>query len=106
MSATHGLGPGGLPGPGISDVSDLVVRTGRLAFADPEWLPDRVRSSSLRDPADLAPDAAHATAIASAVHQAADALARMADSDLQAVGSAVDAERLYVRTCGPASMRQ
>ena len=96
----------GLTGPGIADVSDLVVRIGRLAFADPEWLPNRARHAPLRDPADLAPDAAQATAIASAVHHATDALARMADSDLQAVGSAVDAERLYVRTCGPASMRQ
>jgi hypothetical protein len=88
----------GLTGPGIADVSDLVVRTGRLAFADPEWLPDRARRSALRDPADLAPDAAQATAIAGAVHQATDALARMADSDLRAVGAAVGAERLYVRT--------
>ena len=75
-----------------------MLRTGRLAFTDPEWLPDRARSSPLRDPADLAPDAGHAIAIASAVHHTADALARMADADLQAVKAAVHVERLYVPT--------
>src|ERR1035441_3426828 len=49
----------GLTAPGITDTSDLVLRVGRLAFTDPDWTPSQARRTApLRDPADLAPDAA------------------------------------------------
>jgi hypothetical protein len=88
----------GLIGPGVADPGDIVMRAGRLAFTDPQWAPDRARRTALRDQDQLAPDARQARAIAGAIHQAADALAHMADADLRAVGAAVHAERLYMRT--------
>ena len=89
----------GLTAPGITDTSDLVLRVGRLAFTDPDWTPSQARRTApLRDPADLAPDAAHAAVLVSALHQATDALARVAAAALPDVSAAENAERLYVPT--------
>jgi len=89
----------GLNAPGITDTSDLVLRVGRLAFTDPDWTPSQARSAApLRAPADLAPDPAQAAALVRVLHQAADALARVAAAALRDVGAAAGAGRLYVPT--------
>ncbi len=40
----------GLTAPGVPDTGDLVLRLGRLAFADPLWAPARSRHAPVRDP--------------------------------------------------------
>ena len=89
----------GLTALGITDTNDLVLRVGRLAFTDPDWTPSSARrAASLRDPAGLAPDHAHASVLVGALHQAGDALARVAAAALRDVGAAARAQRLYVPT--------
>jgi hypothetical protein len=84
----------GLTAPGITDMGDLVLRVGRLAFTDPDWTPARARKASLRDPAELTP----AAVLVTTLHQAADALAQVATAALRDVRAAEDAERLYTPT--------
>jgi hypothetical protein len=88
----------GLFSPVVADAGDLVVRMGRLAFADPGWTPARSRRAPLRGIADLAPDAGRAVAVVGAVHHAADALAGLALADLRAVGEAIRGNRVHVPT--------
>jgi hypothetical protein len=88
----------GLISPGIPDASDLIVRLGRLAFADEEWTPMRARHARLRGPADLAYQEGQAAVVIAAVHHAADTLARVAEADTDAVGAAIRARRLYAPT--------
>ena len=88
----------GLTAVGIADTSDLVVRLGRLAFTDAQWTPARAQRAPLRDPADLAPDAAQAAVVVGAIHHAADALGCLAAADLHAVDTADRAGRLFMPT--------
>jgi hypothetical protein len=88
----------GLTGPGVSDLGDLIVRLGRLAFTDPQWTPARVRHSPLRDPAEVAPGPAQFTEVVSAVHHAVSAVMSIAATDLRAVDIAVRVSRLHVPT--------
>jgi hypothetical protein len=88
----------GLTAPGVADATDLIVRLGRLAFTDPKWTPSRARPAPLRDPAELAPDAAQAAVILGAIHHTADTLACVASADLRAVSAAVRAARLFMPT--------
>ena len=82
----------------MSEASDLLLRMGRLVWDNPQWTPARADRSPRRDPAALAPGTAAFTAVVSAAHQAADALARVADADAGAVQAAARAGRLYVPT--------
>jgi hypothetical protein len=88
----------GLTAPAIPDIRDLIVRLGRLAFTEPRWTPVRARRAPPRDPADLAPGPAQAAVVAAAIHDAADTLASLADTDLRAVQAARRADRLYMPT--------
>lgn len=88
----------GLTAPDIPDLSDLVVRLGRLAFTNPGWTPARARHSPLHDPASLVPGPAQFTEIVSAVHHAVSAVASAAATDGRAVDIAVQAGRLHVPT--------
>jgi hypothetical protein len=81
-----------------AEAGHLALWTGRLAYADPAWTPARRPSHAVRDPANLAPGPAALTEIASALHYAADSLARAARTDLDTVGTAGRAGRLYVTT--------
>jgi hypothetical protein len=81
-----------------AEAGQLALWTGRLAYADPAWTPARRPSHAVRDPANLAPGPAALTEIASALHYAADSLARAARTDLDTVGTAGRAGRLYVTT--------
>ena len=60
--------------------------------------PTRRPSHAVRDPASLAPGPAALTEVASAMHYATDSLARAARTDLDAIGTAAAAGRLYVTT--------
>jgi hypothetical protein len=90
---THGRTPAA-----TTDLSDLVLRLGRLAWNDPGWTPERARGIPMRAAADLAPGPWQLRAVVAAVHQAADALGRVAAADRDAVTLADRVERLYVTT--------
>jgi hypothetical protein len=78
-----------------TELTDLVLRMGRLTWDDPDWKPTRAARCPLRDPAHLAPCGLNVVA---AVHQACDAFACVAAAHLQAVTAADRAGRLYVTT--------
>ena len=81
-----------------AEAGQLALWTGRLAYADPAWTPARRPSHAVRDPASLAPGPAELTDVASAMHHAAESLARAARTDLDTVTAAGAAGRLYVTT--------
>ncbi len=83
--------------PAVTEISDLVLRLGRLARDDPAWAPGREQSGTLRDWAGSVTGDDVLAGLA-AVHQAADAFAQVAAADLEAVAAADSAGRLYVRT--------
>ena len=87
-----------LPTQAMTDASDLVLRMGRLVWDDPHWTPAHSRRAPLRNPAALAPETVAITTVIAAVHQSVDALARLAKADMDAVGAAGRAGRLYVPT--------
>ena len=87
-----------LPTQAMTDASDLVLRMGRLVWDDPHWTPAHSRRAPLRNPAALAPGTDAVTTVIAAVHQSVDALARLAKADMDAVGAAGQAGRLYVPT--------
>jgi hypothetical protein len=78
------------------ETDDLVLRMGRLVFQNREWTPARDQMAPLRAPASLAPDSDALIAVLGAVHQAADAIARMARGDLEAIRAVGGAGRLYM----------
>jgi hypothetical protein len=84
--------------PVAAEISDLVQRTGQLAYVNPQWTPDRAHASQIRDPASLAPSRADLASPLTAVHHAVDALTRITAEDHQAVVYAIDDDRLYVPT--------
>jgi hypothetical protein len=86
----------GLASPVVTEIGDLVLRMGRLAWDDPHWTPARHHPVPARTAASLA--AADAREIVAAVHQAADALAQVAAADAAAVTARDHAGRLYVPT--------
>jgi hypothetical protein len=81
-----------------TEAGHLALWTGRLAYADPAWTPARRPSHAVRDPASLAPGPAALGEVASALHYATDSLARAARTDLDTIGTAAAARRLYVTT--------
>ena len=82
----------------MSEASDLLLRIGRLVWDNPQWTPARADRGPRRGPAALAPGNAAFTAVVSAAHQVADALARVALTDADTVQTAGRAGRLYVPT--------
>jgi hypothetical protein len=82
--------------PIAEEIHDLVLRMGRLAFADAAWTPARSPHARPRDPASLAATKAAIPAVLGTVHQAADALTHLASAHLAAVTALADAGRLYL----------
>jgi hypothetical protein len=72
----------------MTDASDLILRLGRLAYADPGWTPASGTSVSPRHPE-------RARAVLAVVHHTADTLTRIAAGDLAAIADTVNAGRLY-----------
>jgi len=81
--------------PIVPDVSDMLVRAGRLAFANPAWTPRFAHRAPPRDPGDLVADGPALVAVITAAHHAVDGLAQAADSDVQAIFGAARGGRLY-----------
>jgi hypothetical protein len=90
------------PGAGVSpvaaEISDLAVRTGRLAYRNPEWTPVSGGASIARDPAGLAQTAGDVVRVIVAIHQATDAISQIAATDHGAVLTAIIDRRLYFPT--------
>ena len=84
--------------PAMTEATDLVLRMGRLVWDNPQWTPARSDRAPRRTPAALAPGATALNSVVAAVHQAVDALTRVATNDIQAVEAADRAGRLYVPT--------
>jgi hypothetical protein len=72
------------------------LRTGRLAYADPQWTPARGPVHALRAPDNLAADPAAFARVVAAVHYSADTLHRVAAASQDQVLAAAGAGRLYV----------
>ena len=87
-----------LPTLAMSEAGDLLLRMGWLVWDNPQWTPARAHRSPRRSPAALAPGKTAFTAVLSAAHQAADALARVAATDITTVQAAARAGRLYMPT--------
>jgi hypothetical protein len=81
----------------VTDIGDLVLRLGRLAWDDPRWSPASGRTARPRAASGLAAGGGD-KAVLAAVHQATDALARVAAANLAAVQALDHADRLYVPT--------
>jgi len=88
----------GLASPAIADMTDLVLRLGRITFDNPLWTPARMHRAPLRKAADLAPNPGELAAVVATVHEAIDTLACVASADRQAVELAYRAWRLHVPT--------
>jgi hypothetical protein len=87
-----------LPALAMSEAGDLLLRMGRLVWDNPQWTPARAHRGPRRSAAALAPGKTAFTAVLSAAHQAADALARVAATDITSVQAAARAGRLYMPT--------
>lgn len=79
-----------------TDVSDLVICMGRLAFDNPRWTPQH--RADPRSPAQLLSEPADAANILAAVHLSTIALTDLANGHWSAVATAIRAGRLYVPT--------
>jgi hypothetical protein len=88
----------GLTAPVINDMSDLLLRIGRITFANSGWTPARAERAPLRRPEELATTATGLVSVVTAAHETADALACVAAADRQAVKLADCAWRLHVPT--------
>lgn len=84
--------------PAMTEASDLLLRTGRLVWDDPQWTPARSRRAPRRTPAELAPGPATLSSVVAAVHHSVDALTHVAEAETNAVKAAGRAGRLYVPT--------
>jgi hypothetical protein len=84
--------------PAAAEARDLAWWTGRLAHADPAWTLTSGPHSPLRSPDDLAPRHSDLPQVVAAVHQAADALALLADTEHHHLRGAIQARRILVPT--------
>jgi cell wall assembly regulator SMI1 len=81
-----------------TEIGDLVLRIGRIAYRNPAWTPTCGDSSLARQAADLAPAAADLPTVLTAVHHATDTLTHVAATDRRCVRSAAADGRLYIAT--------
>jgi len=95
---TTGSSPHAGTTPVAAEIADLALRTGRLAYRNPDWAPSHHQASPIRDPADLADTPGGIIAVLTAVHHATDAITRVAATDHQAVAVAVADNRLCMPT--------
>jgi hypothetical protein len=84
--------------PVAADFSDLVLRTGRLAYRNPRWTPARADGNLARDPADLAATALDISTATAAVHHVSDIIICVAIHDIEAVRVAASDRTLYIPT--------
>jgi hypothetical protein len=84
--------------PVAAELDHLILGLGRLTHRNPHWTPACTDASDGRSPADLAPVTGDLNNVLSAIHHAADATARIAASDREAVRQAAADHRLYIPT--------
>lgn len=84
--------------PVATEMDDLVLRIGRLAYRNPGWTPACRDASLARTPADLASDANAISSVLAAVHHATDTLTYIAVTDQRCVRQAAADHRLYIAT--------
>jgi hypothetical protein len=84
--------------PAAAETTDLVLWTGRLAYADPSWIPALGPSHATRPPDALAPEPGDLPIVISAVHQASQTLTQIAAADHSQIRAAAEAGRLLVPT--------
>jgi len=95
---TTGHPRGARPTPVAIEIGDLALQTGRLAYRNPHWTPAYGNASLIRDPAGLAESPSDVITVLAAVHQAADAISRIATADHAAVLDAAADNLLYLPT--------
>ncbi|WP_165495158.1 hypothetical protein [Actinomadura roseirufa] len=81
------------------DASDLILRLGRLAFADPQWTPSPRASYRMKQPSELGPDFDTATRVATAVLRTIEACNVMAGDHAEAINDV--AALLVLRKSSP-----
>jgi hypothetical protein len=79
-----------------ADATDIVLRLGRLASGNPGWTPAASQKAGARPAENLARDARALADVLGAVHEAAEAITRMAAADFTAVDAVRRAGRLYM----------
>jgi hypothetical protein len=87
------------PPPLRDDLTDLMIRMGRLAYANPLWAPTARRRAALKAPDQLTPGPAELRTVLAAVHHAADALARVASMNQAALSTSSDAGLILATSC-------
>jgi hypothetical protein len=80
--------PWAAPDPIRDDLTDMMIRLGRIAYSSPRWTPAASDHAPLKDPPELAPQADDLRVVLSAVQHAADALDRVAAADLASARAA------------------
>jgi len=81
-----------------AETADLALWTGRLAYADPGWIPAHGPSHATRLPEALAPEPGDLSLVMAAVHQASETLIHIAAADHSQISAAAAAGRLLVPT--------
>ena len=84
--------------PAATEARDLAWWTGRLAHADPAWALTSGPHSPPRTPHGLIPEPGDFPHVITAVHQAAEALALLADTEHHHLRGALRAQRILVPT--------
>jgi hypothetical protein len=82
--------------PASAEAADLMIWTGRLAHADPDWTPAFGPSHDARAPHDLAPEASDISSVITAVHEASTTLTSIAVADYERIRAAAQTGRLLV----------
>ena len=82
--------------PVAAEIGELALRAGRLAYSNPHWTPNCGDAAVVRDPVDLARAEGDVIRVLAAVHQAADAISRVAATDQEAVIAAAAENRVHV----------
>jgi hypothetical protein len=82
--------------PSMTDLSDLLLRLGRIVWDDPAWTPARSRLARRKPPQLLAPGQAELSCVVAAAHEAVDALACIAAASAGDVRAAALAGRFYL----------
>lgn len=84
--------------PAAIEARDLVVWTGRLAYADQDWSAASGPAKAARLPENLVPDPEHARMVIAAVHHASHTLTHLARAEHEEVRAAAGAGRILVTT--------
>jgi hypothetical protein len=84
--------------PAAAEATDLALWTGKLVHADADWTLSVGPGQPVRPAAELAPQIADVSGVVAAVHEAGDALGKLATANLEQARQAVQGRRLYVAT--------